>query len=127
MNAAYRQSISTTAKTLFQAANYADHDTPSESGGFDIDTCTQLIIYNHDAAIDLLVKCDGHHDEVEHAPPGYGTVVAAASQWVPVLPGGFLILNVAKDNPQANIAIRKVQAKSASGTIDISWGVLQRR
>lgn len=121
MNAAYNETITTSAKTVFLSSDVLGAD------GFDITTCTRIYVYNHDTSINLLVKIDGHHDAVSNAPTGYGTVTPAANQWAVVPPGMLVPFDVAKDTPNLDARIKKMQLKAASGSISASWYVGQRR
>lgn len=129
MNALYNGSIGTTSKTVFQSTDHVP-------AGFDIEGVTRFILYNHDTANYLLVQEEAMHiANAPSSPPGasggadgWGALnPATAVEWLPVPPGQFVILSVAKDSPTRPSSIRKVNIKSSSGTISFSCGVLERR
>jgi len=126
MNAIYAGSIGTTSKTVFQSLDCSP-------AGFDIEGCLRYILYNHDTTNYLLVQEPGMHPEVASTPGGVAGgadawgALGAAVQWLPVAPGGFLILE-ARPVPGGGVeSIKKVNIKSSSGTISFSAGVLSRR
>jgi hypothetical protein len=127
MNAAYNVTITTAQKTIFQSLDYGNPN------GFDLQGVTKFYIYNHDTTNFCLVKVSGFHDTTSHGPPGgsgEGTGFGESPTndgWMIVPPGQPVVFSAPKDSPDSATAIRRVDVKASTGSIAISFGVVEHR